>query len=299
MANRDEEDDEYEKEPHVRPPVYGGHGIDPTLPTYKIVMLGERSTGKTSLFAQFTYATRATTVVTPRTRTVMLDETKMNIEVWDVPGRSYKERESWAQEQSYPRAHGFIVTYSKVNEGGLDKALFFIRKVETYFAKEVMRPEIMLVGTHSDHPKDVHKIDWLMAREFADRHNCLLIETKRWDGERVNLIFGAFIAHLHEVYQLVGRSYEIPEDEDDILQRLEGAGPGRGTTEPRASLPRLLSELPPPKKSKKELDEEAEEERVRDVIQRYGKLSVPRIDPSDRSCDYKDVLPKCWLIDTP
>ena len=296
MANRDEEDDEYEKEPYVRPPVYSGHGIDPTLPTYKIVMLGDRSTGKTTLFAQFTHATRTTTVVTPRTRTVMLDETKINIEVWDVPGRSYKEREEWAQEQSYPRAHGFIITYSKVKEDGLDKALSFIRKIEAYFAKELMRPEIMLVGTHSDHPNDVHQIDWLMAREFADRHNCLLIETKRWDGERVNLIFGAFIAHLHEVYQLVGRSYEIQENEDDIVQRLEGAGPGRDRTEPHT---KLLSELPSPKKSKKELEKKAEEERVRDFIQRYGKLSVPRIDPTDRSCDFRDALPKCWLIDTP
>ena len=111
QKEEEEEDDDKEVPLYMKPqpPCYRGHGVDPSVPTYKIVMMGARGTGKTCLFSQFTYASKASIVITPRTRTVRLDDTKINVEVWDVPGNYPREREEWTLHQSFPNAHGFVV----------------------------------------------------------------------------------------------------------------------------------------------------------------------------------------------
>ena len=284
------DDDEYEEEVPVymqpRPPTYRGHNVDPTLPTYKIVMLGDRGTGKTCMFAQFTYAAKASIVITPRTRTIMLDEVKMNVEVWDVPGKFQKDREEWTQQQSYPGAHAFIIAYHKTKEGALDKALTFIRKIEAFFAEDLMRPEIMLVGTYADKPKETHKIDWLTAREFAEKHNCLLMEASVWDLDRCNFIFTQLTAHLVEMYHLEGYSEEIPEDEDDVLQKMEQAG--------KAELVSL--EIPEEEMvMQKALLSDAEQTKARQDAEQYGKRTIPLQDRTDRPFDRHDALEECWV----
>lgn len=288
------DDDEYEEEVPVymqpRPPTYRGHNVDPTLPTYKIVMLGARGTGKTCMFAQFTYAAKASIVITPRTRTIMMDDVKMNVEVWDVPGKYQKDREEWTQQQSYPGAHAFIIAYSKVKEDALDMALTFIRKIEAFFAEDLMRPEIMLVGTYADKPKETHKIDWLTGRAFAEKHNCLLMETSVWDLDRCNFIFAQLTAHLVEMYHLEGYSEEIPEDEDDVVQKMEREGKTDSVLVP------VPMEIPEEEMvMQKALLSDAEQRKAREDAALYGKRTVPLEDRTDRPFDRHDALDECWV----
>ena len=58
----------------------------------------------------------------------------------------------------FPLQNRFVVSYAKNKPDALEKAELQIKKVEDFFRNSLVRPEIMLVGTYGDKPKDTHKI---------------------------------------------------------------------------------------------------------------------------------------------
>ena len=164
---------------------------------YKLVIIGDSSTGKSSLVNCFTgewFSTdyRATVGIEFQIRTVVLDGVIIKFQVWFSDG-NFKPY-GGITTAFYREAAGAIVAYSVTKKETFLNVPHWIEE-----AKKFGRPDLKLivVGTGCDR-KD-REVDYFTARDFADEQQLSLLEVSAKVGTNVEL---AFLTLIQEIRQL-------------------------------------------------------------------------------------------------
>ncbi|KAM9631420.1 ras-related protein Rab-17 isoform 2-T4 [Morphnus guianensis] len=168
-------------------------GIRPTY-TYKVVLLGSMSVGKSSL--AYRYVKNDFKELLPTvgcsflTQTLNLEVATVKFEIWDTAGQ---EKYHSVCHLYYRGAHAALLIYDITNKETLNKAKLWLRDLE----KEFLPNEIViaLVGNKMDLAAE-REVATEEGEEFARTKGLLFMETSAKSSHQVNDIFMAIAQEL-------------------------------------------------------------------------------------------------------
>ena len=159
-------------------------------PLYPISIIGDSSTGKTSLIVQFTSSTFDENM----TMTVGIDYFMKDVKCND--GNTYKIKimDTAGQEQYHSMTlhmlklcKGILLVYSITDKNSFDNLESkWINEINEFI--NINNIPIVLVGNKKDLEND-REVDEQSGRDFADKYNLNFFETSSKTGENVNLAF--------------------------------------------------------------------------------------------------------------
>ena len=157
---------------------------------YKLIVVGDHNTGKTSLMSRFT----ADNFIGSYSRTfdidfvnhrIQLDEIKIELQVWYSLTSAY-----------YKGSVCAIITYSATDEESFNNVPYWMEEVKKY----AHRPDtiLALVGTKCDCIED-KAVDYCRARDFAREKQIPFFEVSNKDGTNVELAFMTLVAGIRQL----------------------------------------------------------------------------------------------------
>ena len=163
---------------------------------YKLILVGDSATGKTSLMTGFAggdFYTHyiATIGIDFTTRIIGLDGSRIKLQVWDTAGN---ERFRTITQAYYRGAHGVIVVYDATKEKTYDNVPYWLEEVKKYASAEAT---VMLVGSKCDLTEE-KVVDYRTAKDFADERGIMLMEVGAKDGTNVELAFLTLVAKIRQ-----------------------------------------------------------------------------------------------------
>ena len=183
----------------TRPPtsIFRGPVNDKTYDyLYKLILVGDSATGKTSLMTgvaggDFSTDYIATIGIDFTTRIIGLDGSRIKLQVWDTAG---DERFRTITQAYYRGAHGVIVVYDATKEKTYDNVPYWLEEVKKYASAEAT---VMLVGSKCDLTEE-KAVDYRTAKDFADEREIMLMEMSAKEGTNVELAFLTLVAKIRQ-----------------------------------------------------------------------------------------------------
>ncbi len=160
---------------------------------YKVVLIGDTDTGKTSVMLRLSHR-NFTSVYVPTVgidfsvRTVSLDEIRYKLTVWDTSGQ---ERFKLITLSYYRGAQGIIIFYDASRQSTFDNVPNWIED-----AKKYSDATLMLVGTKCDSEEKV--VAYETAKDFADENDMLFFEVSAKDGTNIEFVLLALLAEVRQ-----------------------------------------------------------------------------------------------------
>jgi small GTP-binding protein len=155
--------------------------------SFKLVLLGDASVGKSSLALQFIKRQfnnyqEATIGASFFTHIVPLEDCNVKFEIWDTAGQ---ERYHSLAPMYYRGAHAAIVVYDVTNNDSYVAAQSWIKEIRQQGNSNTM---IMLVGNKVD-LGEARKVECKIAKKYATDNNYLFIEASAKNDYNVQEIF--------------------------------------------------------------------------------------------------------------
>ena len=163
-----------------------------------MVLVGDADTGKTCLlhrfiddryFTIFSSAYVATIGLDIRIRTIVLDEVRTKLHLYDISGQP---RFRIHGTSHFREATGIIIIYSVTQEDTFNSVPNWLEEIERYAHPDV---KLLLLGTKCDCTSR-KVVEYHRAREFASERQIPFFEVSSKDGTNVELAFINFIAQL-------------------------------------------------------------------------------------------------------
>ncbi|NXY09117.1 RAB17 protein, partial [Pteruthius melanotis] len=162
--------------------------------TYKVVLLGSTSVGKSSL--AYRYVRNDFRELLPTvgcsffTQTLHLDEATVKFEIWDTAGQ---EKYQSVCHLYYRDAHAALLVYDIANKQTLSRAKLWLEEVE----KIILPDEIViaLVGNKTDLAAE-REVTTEEGVEFARTKGLLFMETSAKSNHQVNDVFMGVVQEL-------------------------------------------------------------------------------------------------------
>lgn len=157
----------------------------------KVVVIGDKSVGKSSLVLRFcddTFPTQyiATIGVDFRIRTLDIDGKRTKMQVWDTAG---EERFKAITKSYYRGAHGAIIVYDCSDKTTFENVPHWLEEVQP---AALPGAPVLLVGNKCDMAVNKNtSIDSNSAQAFALQHNMQWFEASAKTGFNVNELFTA------------------------------------------------------------------------------------------------------------
>lgn len=154
------------------------------IPSIKILLLGDVSVGKTSIFLQFSensfQENRLSTIgIDFRNKEIMLDNNKrINISIWDTSGQ---ERFRAITKNYYKNAHGFLLVYDVTVQKTFDSIKNWISSIKEYANPDI---QFMIIANKCDSDKRV--VSTFEGQKMAEQYECLYMETSAKQGKNIN-----------------------------------------------------------------------------------------------------------------
>ena len=165
---------------------------------YKVAVIGDADTGKTSMLGKFavddfnpTYM--PTIGVDLWSRVIKLDEVRIRLELWDTGGQS---RFRMAYYRRCVTCVGIIITYNTTKEESFENVPYWIEELsqEEYYPDA----KIVLVGTNGDRV-DEKVVEYTRAKDFASERQIPFFEVSSKDGTNVELAIMTLVAQLRQL----------------------------------------------------------------------------------------------------
>ena len=163
--------------------------------SFKLVLLGESSVGKSSIALrfvkdQFEEFRESTIGAAFLTQTVVRDEsTKVKLEIWDTAGQ---ERYKSLAPMYYRNAHCAIVVYDITQPDTLENAKGWIRELRRHADANIL---ITLVGNKLD-LDDRREVPTEDGQKYADEEQIAFIETSAKTPTNITELFGSLAKKL-------------------------------------------------------------------------------------------------------
>jgi len=156
---------------------------DKLVSTFKLLLIGDSGTGKSSLLLRFTddkfdNEQAATIGVDFKVRILEVDGKKIKLTIWDTAGQ---ERFRTLTSSYYRGAHGVILVYDVGSRESFDNLELWFNELETYASsKDVVK---MVVGNKIDE-ESKRQVSRKDGEAFAKKFSTLFIEcsAKTKDG---------------------------------------------------------------------------------------------------------------------
>lgn len=155
--------------------------------SYKLLLLGDSSVGKTCLLLRYCeekYADShlATIGIDYRFKTLDYNGLKVRLQIWDTAGQD-KFR---AITQSYYKgAHGILLLYDVTNYTSFLNVKLWINQIKENTSKDIV---LFIIGNKVD-LKDKREVDEKEAKDFASSNNIEYYETSAKSNINVNEVF--------------------------------------------------------------------------------------------------------------
>lgn len=165
-------------------------------PSIKILLLGDVSVGKTSIFLQFSENTfqenRLSTIgIDFRNKEITLENNKkFNISIWDTSGQ---ERFRAITKNYYKNAHGFLLVYDVTEQKTFDGIKNWISTIKEYANPDI---QFMIVANKCDSDKRV--VSTYEGQKMADQYECMFIETSAKLGKNINEAIMSIVKKIDE-----------------------------------------------------------------------------------------------------
>ena len=155
---------------------------------FKILLLGDSSVGKSSLFLSFMDKSWNETFVPTigvdfKIKTINVNNMNIKFQVWDTAGQ---ERFRTIISSYYKGAHGILLIFDLSDTESFDSLNNWLIEIERNANKNVIK---ILIGNKCD-LEDKRKISFIQAKEFADVNGMKYIETSAKNDINVIQAFG-------------------------------------------------------------------------------------------------------------
>lgn len=163
---------------------------------YKFVLVGDSGVGKTRLFADLTgkshdIGSLSTIGVEFGSRLIEKKEVTLKAQIWDTTGQ---ERFRAMIRPYYRNVSGALVTFNTAQLQTFENVMWWLAELQ-----EHCDPNILLVlVAHKIDLKRPPAVDSERAREFAQRHNMIYVETSLDDFEDFDKVFASIVRQIHK-----------------------------------------------------------------------------------------------------
>ena len=179
--------------------------------TFKIIILGEISVGKTSFLQRFVNndfksEVKSTLTAENYKKTIRLDNSTLtHLILWDTVG---EERYRTITRQFYTDSYGAIILYDISNKNSFLKAEIWIKDVI-----ETAPPDciILLIGNKSDLNEE-RKVDYEEGKKLAEKYKILFFECSAKIGNNIALAFERL------TYKIVEKQKEEVNNKDRYVR---------------------------------------------------------------------------------
>lgn len=161
--------------------------IDMKTYTYKVVVLGRYSAGKTSIVLNFTNGEfnpreESTIGASFVTNTIFQNRSAIKYEIWDTAGQ---ERYYSLIPMYYRGAHVALIVYDISSQESFESAKKWVEELKTDKPKDFLK---VLVANKID-LKEEFTILSDMGKEYAEKEGILFYETSAKDGKNIKKMF--------------------------------------------------------------------------------------------------------------
>ncbi|AFM98771.1 Rab5-like GTPase [Encephalitozoon hellem ATCC 50504] len=179
--------------------------------TFKVVVLGYYSVGKSSLVlkyvkGEFNPNEESTIGASFLTKTVFTQEGSIKFEIWDTAGQ---ERYNSLIPMYYRGAQVALIVYDITSAESFETAKRWVEELGFEKPKEFIK---VLIGNKSDLESD-RRVEYQQGKEYADSHNLLFFESSAKTGKGIAEIFNAIAERVpkEEVKKKV-RGFRLKDD---------------------------------------------------------------------------------------
>eukprot|EP00916_Digyalum_oweni_P002926 GHVL01005393.1.p1 GENE.GHVL01005393.1~~GHVL01005393.1.p1 ORF type:complete len:198 (+),score=22.17 GHVL01005393.1:164-757(+) len=154
--------------------------------SFKTVLLGDASVGKSSIVMRFirnTYSDAMETTVGASfsTQTIQLNDDTIKFDIWDTAGQ---ERFQSLAPIYYRGASAAIVVFDQTSDYSFERAKYWTSKLQESANPNIV---IILVANKQDMPNKTIGLD--VSKTYADENGFLFIETSAKTGANVYQLF--------------------------------------------------------------------------------------------------------------
>ncbi|NWW77528.1 RAB17 protein, partial [Climacteris rufus] len=186
--------------------------------TYKVVLLGSKAVGKSSLayrYVKDSFREMLSTVgCSFFTQALSLEGATVRLEIWDTAGQ---EKYQSVCHLYYRGAHAALLVYDIANKQTLSRAKLWLEELEKRFLPDEI--VIALVGNKTDLAAE-REVSTEEGEEFARTKGLLFMETSAKSNHRVKDVFMAIV---HELLRREREKASSPSPRGAVDLRESGA----------------------------------------------------------------------------
>ena len=162
--------------------------------SYKIILLGDTTVGKTSLIvrycdSKFNENCLSTIGVDTKTKYVKYNDKKIELEIWDTAGQ---EKYKSLAKNCYKGADGIILIYDITQKKTFHNIKNWYNDIKDSI--NISKVAIIIVGNKSDLPNvEVNKE---ISEKFCEQYNLQLIQTSCKDNINIEETFNSLIENM-------------------------------------------------------------------------------------------------------
>ena len=183
--------------------------------SYKIILLGDTSVGKTSLILRFCDSTFnevliSTIGVDTKTKYVRFNGKKIELEIWDTAGQ---ERYKSLAKNSFQGADGIILMYDITKKTTFNNIKHWYNDINE--AIDITKIALVIVGNKSDLPD--REVTKEISEKFSNKYNLLVMETSCKNNINIEETFNLLIEKMIQLdndykQQLKKRKSKVDEN---------------------------------------------------------------------------------------
>ena len=188
--------------------------------TFKIMLLGDSSVGKTAFILRFCDGKFEDDSITTigldtKTKFVSHKDKKIQLQIWDTAG---EERFRSIAKSCYKGADGILLMYDVSNIGSFKHIKNWITDIENNITVPKDKLALIIIGNKSDLPEDKKKVDNQDKEDFENKYKYKIIETSAKTDKNINESIMALIDKMLDLG--LGKIKNNDNDEEDDNQKL-------------------------------------------------------------------------------
>ena len=183
--------------------------------TFKIMLLGDSSVGKTAFILRFCDGkfdddTITTIGLDTKTKFVSHKDKKIQLQIWDTAG---EERFRSIAKSCYKGADGILLMYDVSNIGSFKHIKNWITDIENNITVPKDKLALIIIGNKSDLPEEKKQVDNKDREDFENKYKYKIIEASAKTDKNVNESIMALIDKMLDLG--LGKIKKDNDDEED------------------------------------------------------------------------------------